>query len=68
LEEKAKRALSVLLWRRAPVRASHPWGVVPMLTAGHPECYSGRTIPCGRCMGRGSLVRLMAVEARSERG
>jgi hypothetical protein len=24
--------------------------------AGHLECCSGRVIPCGRCMGRGSLV------------
>jgi hypothetical protein len=35
---------------------------------GHPECCSGRAIPCGQCMGRGFLVRLMAIEAGSERG
>jgi hypothetical protein len=34
LEEKAKQALSVLLWRRAPVRVGHPWGVVVMLMTG----------------------------------
>jgi hypothetical protein len=34
LEEKAERALSVLLWRRAPVHAGHPWGVVVMLMTG----------------------------------
>jgi hypothetical protein len=37
-------------------------------TAGHPGCCSGRATLCGRCMGRGLLVRLMAVEAGSERG
>jgi hypothetical protein len=37
-------------------------------TAGHPECYSGCAIPCGRCMGRGLLVQLVAVKAGSERG
>jgi hypothetical protein len=34
LEEKAERALSVLLWRRAPVHAGHPWGIVVMLMMG----------------------------------
>jgi hypothetical protein len=37
-------------------------------TAGHPECCSGRAIPCGRRMGRGLLIQLMAVEAGSEGG
>jgi hypothetical protein len=37
LEEKAKRALTVLLWRRAPVRAGHPWGIVVMLTTGRQD-------------------------------
>jgi hypothetical protein len=36
--------------------------------AGHPECYSGHAIPCGRRMGRDLLVQLMAIEAGSERG
>jgi hypothetical protein len=34
LEEKAKRALLVLLWRRAPVHAGHPWGIMVMLMMG----------------------------------
>jgi hypothetical protein len=34
LEEKAKRALLVLLWRRASVCASHPWGIMAMLMMG----------------------------------
>jgi hypothetical protein len=37
-------------------------------TAGHPECYSGRAIPCRQRMGRGLLVQLMAVKAGSEHG
>jgi hypothetical protein len=40
LEEKAKRALLVLLWRRAPVRAGHPWGVVVMLMTGQRDIRS----------------------------
>jgi hypothetical protein len=39
LEEKAERALSVLLWRRAPVHAGHPWGVVVMLTTGRRDIW-----------------------------
>jgi hypothetical protein len=34
LEEKAEQALSVLLWRCAPVHAGHPWGIVVMLMTG----------------------------------
>jgi hypothetical protein len=34
LEEKAERVLLVSLWRRAPVHAGHPWGVVVMLMMG----------------------------------
>jgi hypothetical protein len=40
LEEKAKRALSVLLWRRASVRAGHPWGVMVMLMMGRRDIRS----------------------------
>jgi hypothetical protein len=40
LEEKAKRALLVLLGRRAPVRADHPWGVVVMLMMGRQDIRS----------------------------
>jgi hypothetical protein len=31
LEKKAGQALWALLWRRALVRAGHPWGVVVMM-------------------------------------
>jgi hypothetical protein len=40
LEEKAKGALLVLLWRRAPVHAGHPWGVVVMLMIGRRDIWS----------------------------
>jgi hypothetical protein len=34
LEEKAEWVLLALLWRRAPVHAGHPWGVVVVLMMG----------------------------------
>jgi hypothetical protein len=34
LEKKAGRAQWALLWRRAPVRVGHPWGVVVMSMMG----------------------------------
>jgi hypothetical protein len=39
LEEKAERALSVLLWRRAPVCAGHLWDVVVMLMTGRRDIW-----------------------------
>jgi hypothetical protein len=40
LEEKAKRALLVLLWRRALVHVRHPWAVVVMLMMGRRDIQS----------------------------
>jgi hypothetical protein len=34
LKEKAEWVLLALLWRRAPVNAGHPWGVMVMLMMG----------------------------------
>jgi hypothetical protein len=39
LEEKTERALSVLLWRYAPVRAGHPWDIVVMLMTGRRDIW-----------------------------